>query len=217
MFRELAQAIRRLSKRFNSAEGISKVEPLQLEPDIPARHELKNTPVDSPEGISKVEPLQLEPDIPAHHELMKPPVNSPEVISKVEQLQPELDRLMRQEIEEDVRFQIELIKAGASNYVDHIRSISGKSSFKYKLSEEQEEQIALNMFEDLQSSYADYLNACPMSPEQEQEYIVKRAHTEMHRFGACHGIWNLQKSILKEKYGIQWYTPDETHPDIDFD
>lgn len=35
--------------------------------------------------------------------------------------------------------------------------------------------------------------------------------------GSCHELWYLQKTILKEKYGITWYTPAEVYPETDFD
>ena len=35
--------------------------------------------------------------------------------------------------------------------------------------------------------------------------------------GSCHIIEGLKKTILKEKYGITWYTPAEVHPDIIYD
>lgn len=35
--------------------------------------------------------------------------------------------------------------------------------------------------------------------------------------GSCHRLWSLQKTILKEKYGITWYTPSELNPDVNFD
>ena len=35
--------------------------------------------------------------------------------------------------------------------------------------------------------------------------------------GSCHELWGLQKNILKEKYGITWYTPSEVYPHIIFD
>lgn len=35
--------------------------------------------------------------------------------------------------------------------------------------------------------------------------------------GSCHELWGLKKKILKEKYGITWYTPSEVHPNIIFD
>ncbi len=49
----------------------------------------------------------------------------------------------------------------------------------------------------------------PNNPEQAAEYLIKLGH--------CHRLWGLQKSILKEKYGITWYTPAELNPDICFD
>jgi hypothetical protein len=39
----------------------------------------------------------------------------------------------------------------------------------------------------------------------------------LSQLGSCHTLWALQKHILKEKYGITWYTPDELHPEIIFD
>ena len=35
--------------------------------------------------------------------------------------------------------------------------------------------------------------------------------------GDCHRIWAMEKKILKTEYGIDWKTPAETHPYIDFD
>lgn len=36
-------------------------------------------------------------------------------------------------------------------------------------------------------------------------------------FGACHAIWHHQKRLLMEKYGIEWFTPAELNPGVDFD
>jgi hypothetical protein len=35
--------------------------------------------------------------------------------------------------------------------------------------------------------------------------------------GTCHSIWGEQKRILKEKYNIDWKTPAEMNPDVQFD
>lgn len=35
--------------------------------------------------------------------------------------------------------------------------------------------------------------------------------------GSCHEIWYLQKTILKERYGIIWYAPSEVHPNTIYD
>ena len=39
----------------------------------------------------------------------------------------------------------------------------------------------------------------------------------LSQIGSCHRLWALQKQILKEKYGITWYTPSELHPEIKYD
>jgi hypothetical protein len=37
------------------------------------------------------------------------------------------------------------------------------------------------------------------------------------QLGSCHRFWALKKQILKEKYGITWYSPAELNPDIKYD
>lgn len=49
----------------------------------------------------------------------------------------------------------------------------------------------------------------PDNPEQAAQVFMQ--------LGCCHTLWALQKRILKEKYGITWYTPAELHPEIKFD
>ena len=49
----------------------------------------------------------------------------------------------------------------------------------------------------------------PDNPEQAAQVFMQ--------LGSCHTLWALQKRILKEKYGITWYTPAELHPEIKFD
>lgn len=35
--------------------------------------------------------------------------------------------------------------------------------------------------------------------------------------GFCHAKWAIQKRLLKERYNIDWKTPAEKHPEINFD
>ena len=49
----------------------------------------------------------------------------------------------------------------------------------------------------------------PDNPEQAAQVFMQ--------LGSCHRLWTMQKKILKEKYGITWYTPDVLHPEIKFD
>ena len=45
----------------------------------------------------------------------------------------------------------------------------------------------------------------------------ERAADVLSQIGSCHRLWDMQKTILKEKYDITWYTPAELHPEIKFD
>ena len=45
----------------------------------------------------------------------------------------------------------------------------------------------------------------------------ERAANLFIQLGSCHRLWDMQKTILKEKYGITWYTPAELHPEIKYD
>ena len=49
----------------------------------------------------------------------------------------------------------------------------------------------------------------PHDPAHAAEVLIQ--------IGSCHRIWAIQKQILKEKYGITWYTPAELNPDVKFD
>ena len=49
----------------------------------------------------------------------------------------------------------------------------------------------------------------PDYPEQAAQVFMK--------LGCCHRLWDMQKTILKEKYGITWYSPAELNPEIIFD
>jgi hypothetical protein len=49
----------------------------------------------------------------------------------------------------------------------------------------------------------------PDHPEQAAQIFMQ--------LGSCHRLWTIQKTILKEKYGITWYTPAELNPEIIYD
>ena len=37
------------------------------------------------------------------------------------------------------------------------------------------------------------------------------------QLGCCHELWGLQKSILRNKYNMIWYSPSEINPEITYD
>lgn len=36
-------------------------------------------------------------------------------------------------------------------------------------------------------------------------------------FGSCHVYWSIKKRLMKEKYNVDWKTPAELHPEINYD
>ena len=49
----------------------------------------------------------------------------------------------------------------------------------------------------------------PDDPEQAAQVFMQ--------LGSCHRLWDMQKTILKEKYGITWYSPDKLNSEIIYD
>lgn len=35
--------------------------------------------------------------------------------------------------------------------------------------------------------------------------------------GFCHAVWDIKKRLLKEKYDINWKSPSDLNPEINFD
>ncbi|MBP3524717.1 MAG: hypothetical protein J6M56_14300 [Clostridia bacterium] len=62
------------------------------------------------------------------------------------------------------------------------------------------------------------LSAMTTLPDYDDSIYVRReARLNTRGFGACHQFWKIKKSILKEAYGIEWYTPQEEYPHMHFD
>ena len=40
---------------------------------------------------------------------------------------------------------------------------------------------------------------------------------KIYKMGSANVIWQIQKDILKEKYGIEWKSPQEKNPNINYD
>ena len=54
--------------------------------------------------------------------------------------------------------------------------------------------------------------------EKELEALINERLKNAHRgLGFCHIYWSAKKSILKEKYNIDWRSPAELNPAILFD
>lgn len=68
--------------------------------------------------------------------------------------------------------------------------------------------------------YYDFVEETAVYKEVEpiiEELIKERLGELYDHIGACHAIWYHRKRLLMEKYGIEWFTPVELNPDVDFD
>ena len=57
-----------------------------------------------------------------------------------------------------------------------------------------------------------YLEIAEIETEAELE-----THPMKEEIGFCHIFWSTKKSILKEKYGVDWMTPAEEDPNVMYD
>ena len=57
--------------------------------------------------------------------------------------------------------------------------------------------------------------------KEAMEYVERRAFFyfffKRKGMGFCHTYWAFKKRILKEKFNIDWKTPQELNPDVMFD
>ena len=71
----------------------------------------------------------------------------------------------------------------------------------------------LHLYYDFVEETAVYKEAEPVI----EELIKERLGELYDHMGACHAIWYHRKRLLMEKYGIEWFTPVELNPCVDFD
>ena len=86
-----------------------------------------------------------------------------------------------------------------------------------------DESLMSNEIDDEFARYEKYLrkgsNRIKEAKRLLEMYPDKPEHAArlFKQLGSCHRIWAMKKQILKEKYGITWYTPAELNPDVIFD
>ena len=80
---------------------------------------------------------------------------------------------------------------------------------------------AIQLISDLNKEIDKYLDE--LKPEVDKELRnlgllkIDENGNEYPVLGCCHTQWDLQKKLLKERYGIDWKNPAERSPFIDFD
>lgn len=61
------------------------------------------------------------------------------------------------------------------------------------------------------------LNKIAIVEKEVDKKIEEILKDEPRTIGFCHRYWSTKKKILREQYGIIWYTPAECNPDIIYD
>ena len=74
---------------------------------------------------------------------------------------------------------------------------------------EEDDVLYMSLRESTEKKLNEAKRLMPDNPEQAAQVFMQ--------LGSCHRLWDIQKTILKEKYGITWYTPAELHPEIKYD
>ena len=70
----------------------------------------------------------------------------------------------------------------------------------------------------------EYINRCLNEIKSEVEKILKDegyitidGSPDIPKTGRCHREWEITKTLMKERYNIEWQSPQSKYPEIDFD
>lgn len=126
---------------------------------------------------------------------------------------PEYQRILPEVMKEVyTQFVNESIKR-EEDYLESLKDMEDKSHFSRPITAGDLPFLSppdkRSIIDETKSKIASAKELMPNNPERAAEYFF--------RLGDCHTLWGLQKGILKEKYGIIWYTPAELYPDFSFD
>lgn len=90
----------------------------------------------------------------------------------------------------------------------------------YAKNELEEAEEHLNRMENNDSIDIEYYNSEREKINNAKSLLTtapEKAAELYFRMGTCQDLWSIQKSILKNKYGITWYTPAELNPNSKYD
>ena len=68
-----------------------------------------------------------------------------------------------------------------------------------------------------EDQYKLYLKVREKVEKEAEKRFLEEAGLDAPGLGSCHGIWAMEKKIFKERYGIDWHSPQEMNPGIYFD
>ena len=98
-------------------------------------------------------------------------------------------------------------------YSQYVKEEIERSERYLEREDAEEDDVFASLYKSQRESVEKKLNEAkrlmPDYPEQAAQVFMQ--------LGSCHRLWTMQKNILKQKYGITWYSPAELHPEIKFD
>ena len=53
--------------------------------------------------------------------------------------------------------------------------------------------------------------------DENGDFLLNSKGERMPKLGACHTAWAITKRLMLERFGREWKTPQELHPEIIFD
>ena len=94
-------------------------------------------------------------------------------------------------------------------YSQYVKEEIERSERYLEREDAEEDVLYMSLRESTEKKLNEAKRLMPDNPEQAAQVFMQ--------LGSCHRLWTMQKNILKEKYGITWYTPAELHPEIKYD
>ena len=132
----------------------------------------------------------------------------------MEKLNPkEKLRTYNEVLEQSPEYQRILPEVMNEVYSQYVKEEIERSERYLEREDKDEDDVFASLYKSQRESVEKKLNEAkrlmPDYPEQAAQVFMQ--------LGSCHRLWTMQKNILKQKYGITWYSPAELHPEIKFD
>lgn len=143
--------------------------------------------------------------------------NSEEVCRRVRTIEKQLNWRITAAYEKEIWDSFKEMKAICMEYEEEIRILKKRCM----LARQNNTEDAVSICKREIKRTEELLSACRQMDRmpilKKWLYVKVEARISRRRFGDCHHLWEIKKRILREEYGIDWYTPQEERPYIRMD
>jgi len=143
--------------------------------------------------------------------------NSTETLDRIARIEKQLDRRIAAAYRKEVWEELKKMKELCAYYEEEIRRLNTRLEWAQKNEGESEAACCRNTIEIYENTLEGYRKLSSMPLFKKWAYVRREARVSRCRLGACHHLWEIKKRILKDEYGIEWYTPQEERPCLRFD